>query len=416
MKQLKKGLLRQEEIEDSINDSVKKIIHDIKVNGDDALLKYNETFDGMKRKSLRVTKEEIEECYQKVDPTFIEMMKRTQQRIEEFAKKQKDCLLPLPLEDEDIATGHRLVPVDSVLCYIPGGRYPLFSTALMLITPAKIAGVPRICGTTPPGKDGLPAITIVAMDVAGADEIYLSGGAQTIGAFTYGTESIDPVNMIVGPGNAYVAEAKRQCYGKVGIDFIAGPSEVLILADDSADPVIVAADLLAQSEHDPMAKGILVTTSKDLGKKVLEEVAKQLKDLSTREVAEKSWQNYGEIYLVDSWEEGVELSNSIAPEHLEVMFHEEVDLSLLRNYGSLFIGPYSGEVFGDYTSGPNHTLPTVGASKYTGGLSVLNFIKVQTMQKITKKGLQHLIKDTEMMAEGEGLLAHKNAATFRNKK
>lgn len=415
MRILKKGASREEVLNLDIVKTVAKIISDIRLHGDYALNDYRRKFDGTNR-PVAVSPEEIKACYDEVSAEFVDLCTRALVRIKNFATRQKACLGELPMEEVEggIFTGHRLVPVDSVLCYIPGGRYPLFSTALMLIAPAAIAGVERICATTPPGRDGkLPAKTIVAMDLAGAHEIYLLGGAQAVAAFSYGTQTIRPVSMVVGPGNAYVAEAKRQCYGTVGIDFVAGPSEVLVLADDSADPVKVAADLLAQSEHDPMAKGILITDSYSLGLEVMDEAGKQLETLPTREVAEVSWENYGEVYLVEDLSEGVRLSNEIAPEHLEVVVRDESILKDLRNYGSLFLGENAAEVFGDYNSGPNHTLPTVGAAKYTGGLSVLNFLKVLTEQRLTREGVEILRKDAMAMAREEGLYAHENAAKVR---
>jgi histidinol dehydrogenase len=288
----------------------------------------------------------------------------------------------------------------------------------MLAVPARVAGVGRICACTPVVKGTeLPhAATLVALDVAGVEEIYALGGAQAVAAAAHGTETIAPVSLIVGPGNAYVTETKRQVYGKVGIDFVAGPSEVLVIADETADPVIVAADLLAQSEHDPEARGILVTTSEKLAVRVEGEVERLLDGIATAETARVSWKARGEILVADSLEEAVEYSNKTAPEHLEVHTQNPEALAGgLRNYGSLLLGPASAEVFGDYVAGTNHTLPTMGAARYTGGLWVGTFLKTCTVQKVTPEGAAHLSPVAEMMAQEEGLSAHALAARLRRK-
>jgi histidinol dehydrogenase len=257
------------------------------------------------------------------------------------------------------------------------------------------------------------------MDVAGIDEIYAVGGAQAIAAFSYGTEQIKPVNLIVGPGNSFVTEAKRQCYGKVGIDFVAGPSEVLVIADGGADPEIIDADLLAQSEHDRVAKGIVVTTDEELGKAVMEAVENQLPTLNTEEIARTSWNDYGEILIADTLEEAVEYSNNYAPEHLEVIVAEDRQdevVAALRNFGSLFIGQHTAEVFGDYASGPNHTLPTLGAARYTGGVWVGTFLKICTYQSMTKDAMLGIAPLVSNLARGEGLIGHARAAEIRIEK
>ena len=308
--------------------------------------------------------------------------------------------------------------MDSCLCYVPGGSYPLYSTALMLGIPAKVAGVSRVVACSPvvKGTDKIHPKTLVAMDVAGIDEVYAVGGAHAIAAFAYGTEKISPVKLIVGPGNAYVTEAKRQCYGKVGIDFVAGPSEVLIIADGSARPDWIAADILAQSEHDFLAKGILVTTSEKLGSAVIEEVEKQLKSLSTADIARQSWQDYGGVLVADSLSEAAEYTNECAPEHLEINVEDESILSSLRNYGSLFIGQNTAEVFGDYVSGTNHTLPTLGAAGYTGGVWVGTFLKTCTYQRFTEDAMKKLAPLVAGLARGEGLEGHSKAAEIRMEK
>ena len=286
----------------------------------------------------------------------------------------------------------------------------------MLVIPAKTAGVPRVCAAVPPMRgSALPhPATLAALKAAGADEVYAVGGAQAIAAFAYGTQTIAPVAMIVGPGNKYVTEAKRQVYGKVGIDFIAGPSEVLVIADENASPAVVAADILAQSEHDYDAAGILVTTSEKFARETAAEVLRQLAELDTAEIAAKSWDDNGRIIIADSLTEAAEIANMIAPEHLEINVKEPFALmGSLRNYGSLFIGEGSAEVFGDYVAGTNHTLPTMGAARYTDGLSVMNFLKVCTFQHITPQGAAKLAPAAETMATAEGLTAHAKAAAAR---
>lgn len=292
----------------------------------------------------------------------------------------------------------------------------MYSTALMLIIPAKTAGVERVAACSPvmKGTNEINPKTLVAMDIAGADEIYAVGGAQSIAAFSYGTEEIKPVDMIVGPGNRFVTEAKRQCYGQVGIDFVAGPSEVLVIADGSGTPEIVAADLLAQSEHDPNAKGILITTEESFGTAVMEAVERELAVLETAEIARKSWEVYGEVILVDSLEEAVCLANEYAPEHLELNVQNPEEVSKqLYNYGSLFMGENTAEVFGDYASGTNHTLPTLRAARYTGGVWVGTFLKTCTYQSMTPEAAAELAPLVYRMAKGEGLMGHARAAEVR---
>ena len=317
--------------------------------------------------------------------------------------------------------GHRVIPVDSCCCYVPGGGYPLYSTALMLGIPAKTAGVRRVTACSPviKGTDTIHPKTLVAMDIAGIDEIYAVGGAQAIAAFSYGTDQIEPVNMIVGPGNSFVTEAKRQCYGKVGIDFVAGPSEVLVIADGHADPEVVAADLLAQSEHDREAKGLVVTTDEAFGKAVIAAVERQLPTLDTEEIARSSWNDFGEIVIADSLEEAVDYANEYAPEHLEVNVEESRTDSVvnsLRNYGSLFIGGNTAEVFGDYASGTNHTLPTLGAARYTGGVWVGTFLKTCTYQRMSSTAMMGIAPLVSNLARGEGLIGHARAAEIRMEK
>lgn len=399
---------------------VEGIIDEVRNRGDQALIHLNTKFEGNDRAILKVSQEEIDEAYEQIDPKLMEALKLAHRNLKKFAKAQLETMQEL--KDIEVMpgvfAGHRVLPMDSCCCYVPGGEYPLFSSALMLITPAKVAGVKRIaaCSPTMRGTTKINAATLVAMDLAGVDEIYAVGGAHAIAAFAYGTEQIEPVDVIVGPGNQYVTEAKRQCFGQVGIDFIAGPSEVLVIADETAHPEIIAADLLSQAEHDLLARSILITLSEDLGKKVLFEVDKQLAELPTNEIAQISWENNGEIIVVDSLAEACRLSNEYAPEHLEVMV-EDLDAAFkqLNNYGSLFVGELAAEVFGDYLSGTNHALPTSRAARYTGGVWVGSFTKVCTHQRLNKQGLESASEATILMAEAEGLFGHSNSVKVRNK-
>ena len=423
IKVLKPSKTRTEEDRSQLRLTVAGIIDNVIKNGDEALKEYNKKFDGCEREALQISREEIEEAYAKVSQEDLADIKAAAANIKAFAEAQKATVGGLKdfSPAEGIRLGHRVIPVDSCCCYVPGGGYPLYSTALMLGIPAKVAGVRRVTACSPviKGTTTIHPKTLVAMDVAGIDEIYAVGGAQAIAAFSYGTEQIKPVNLIVGPGNSFVTEAKRQCYGKVGIDFVAGPSEVLVIADGQADPEVIAADLLAQSEHDREAKGIVVTTDEKLGRAIEAAVEAQLQALDTREIAEISWKDYGEILLVDTLEEAVEYSNDYAPEHLEVNVEDDkVDgvVDALRNYGSLFIGGNTAEVFGDYASGTNHTLPTLGAARYTGGVWVGTFLKICTYQTMTKEAMLGIAPLVANLAHGEGLIGHARAAEIRIEK
>ena len=418
MKVLKAARVRTEEDKKKLTQTVGDMIEDVKKRKDEALREYSQRFDGSTRKSFLVTREEIQEAYEQLTAQEIEDLKKAAEHIRAFAKAQRETIKPLEnfSPAPGIFLGHRILPVKSCCCYVPGGNYPLYSTALMLVIPAKAAGVERVTACSPvmKGTDKINPKTLAAMDIAGADEIYAVGGAQAIAAFSYGTEEIPAVDMIVGPGNQYVTEAKRQCYGQVGIDFVAGPSEVLVIADGSGTPEIVAADLLAQSEHDPNAKGMLITTDERFGQAVIQAVDKELSWLPTASIAEKSWETYGEVVLTENLEEAVEITNSYAPEHLELNVREpEILKEKLYNYGSLFIGENTAEVFGDYASGTNHTLPTLRAARYTGGVWVGTFLKTCTHQSMTLEAMRELAPLVERMAKGEGLMGHARAAEVR---
>ena len=423
MQTLKSSKTRTAADRDRLRETVRDMIETVVSRGDDALREYNSRFDGCERTSLQISREEIDAAYSQVSEEEINNMKIAASNIREFAKAQRrtvselEDFSPMP----GIMLGHRVIPVDSCCCYVPGGGYPLYSTALMLGIPAKVAGVRRVAACSPvmKGTDHIHPKTLVAMDIAGIDEIYATGGAQAVAAFSYGTDQIKPVDLIVGPGNSFVTESKRQCYCKVGIDFLAGPSEVLVIADGSADPEIIAADLLAQSEHDREAKGILVTTDRELGLDVIKCVEKELETLATAEIASVSWADYGEVLLADSLDEAVSYANGYAPEHLEVNVAKadrDRVVGALRNYGSLFIGENTAEVFGDYASGTNHTLPTLGAARYTGGVWVGTFLKTCTYQHMTDEAMMDIAPVVTALADGEGLAGHAEAADIRRRK
>ncbi len=421
MRVIKASIERTAEENKALRDNVTSIIDRVRSDGDEALIWYNNEFDGNGRRVLRVSREEIKEAYSMVTEKEVAEMKEAAANIEAFAKAQRGTILDLenvsPFEGASL--GHRVIPINAAGCYVPGGSYPLYSSALMLIIPAKIAGCKRVVAISPAvrGSEKIHEKTLVAMDIAGADEIYAVGGAHGVAALSYGTEQIKPVDIIVGPGNQYVSEAKRQCYGQVGIDFIAGPSEVLVIADDTASPKIIAADLLAQAEHDLLAKGILLTNSERIAEETLKEVYKQLETLETREIARKSWEDYGEIIVLDTIDEAIKVSNEYAPEHLEIALADNDSvIEQLDNYGSLFISEETGEVFGDYASGTNHTLPTLKAARYTGGVYVGTFLKVCTHQRMTKDGMNKIAPLVASLAKGEGLDGHMKAALIRIEK
>lgn len=421
MEYLKKGKERTVSTAKDVAAGVAEIIQDVRTNGDSALIQYNIRFDGNHRKELRVTPQEIQEAYAAVSPEDLRDIQQAAEHIETFARAQRQTMQDLPAfsPSPGLILGHRHIPVSACCCYVPGGGYPLYSSALMLAVPAKVAGVGRVTACSPAmkGSGTIHPKTLVALDVAGVDEIYAVGGAHAIAAFSYGTRQIQPVDLIVGPGNSYVTEAKRQCYGQVGIDFLAGPSEVLVIADDTAQADLIAMDLLAQSEHDLFAQGIVITTSKTLGQEVIRQVELFLESLPTADIARASWRDYGEVVVVDSLDDAIQMANDRAPEHLELQLADnQAAAEKLHCYGSLFSGEYTAEVFGDYASGTNHTLPTLRAARYTGGVWVGTFLKTCTHQSCDKNAMLALAPLVERMATGEGLAAHAKAAALRAEK
>lgn len=400
--------------------AVADIICEVRQRGDEALRDFARKFDNAELKDIRVTKEEIDRAYGQVDDKVVDSFKKAAEQITFYAKAQLDCIKPLDVQSPiaGVELGHRLIPVDGAGLYVPGGRFPLPSTALMLTIPAKIAGVKRVAACSPANKQfgSIHPATLVAMDIAGADEIYTVGGAQAIAALAYGTESIAGVDLIAGPGNRYVTEAKRQVMGTVGIDSLAGPSEVLIVADETANPEYIAIDLLAQSEHDAFAKSILVTTDESRIPEILKSMEELAAKLPTGEAAMQSFEDNGTIIIAESMDEMAQIANEAAPEHLEVHTREPEEYSKkLYQFGSLFIGEDAPVALGDYCSGTNHTLPTMQNAKFSNGVWVGTFLKTSFVQHITKEGLRNLSETCMTMAHTEGLAAHEMSVALRLK-
>ena len=393
---------------------VREIVEKVKNEGDSALYYYAEKFDKAKLTSLRVTEEEIREAVASVEPKFIEILKSAAENIRIFHEKQKSDGFEIKKEN-GIIIGQKVIPVDRAGLYVPGGTAAYPSTVLMDAIPAKIAGCGRVVMVTPPGKDGkVNPVILAAAYVAGVDEIYKVGGAQAVAALAYGTESVPKTDKIVGPGNAYVAEAKRQLYGTVSIDMIAGPSEIMVIADGKNRAKDIAADLLSQAEHDRMASAVLVTDSEEFAYAVSEELEKQIPMLERAEIARASIDTYGKIIITNSLEAAVEVANEIAPEHLEICVDEPFKyLEKVRHAGSVFLGRYCPEALGDYYAGTNHTLPTSGTAKFSSPLSVDDFVKKTQYIYYDKEALSEVARDVEYFATKEGLTAHAKSAVVR---
>ena len=396
--------------------AVADILANVKEKGDEALFSYTREFDKVEvtSKTIRVTEEEIEEAYKAVDASLLEVIRKALVNIRSYHEKQRQNSWFTSTEDGTML-GQKVTPLNRVGVYVPGGKAVYPSSVLMNIVPAKVAGVPHIVMTTPPGKDGkVNPSTLVAAKEAGADEIYKAGGAQAIGALAYGTASIPKVDKIVGPGNIFVALAKKAVYGHVSIDSIAGPSEILVLADETANAHFVAADLLSQAEHDEMASAILITTSEELAQNVEKEIAQYLKVLSRREIIEKSLENFGYILIAENMDEAVDAANEIASEHLEIVTKNAFEVMMkIRNAGAIFIGEYSSEPLGDYFAGPNHVLPTNGTAKFFSALSVDDFVKKSSIVYYSKPALQKIHRDIIQFANSEQLTAHANSIAVR---
>ncbi len=393
---------------------VRDIIENVRKNGDSALFEYCEKFDKAKLESLAVTKEEIENAVSQVEPEFLEILKKAAANIRKFHEKQVRTSFIIN-DESGIVTGQKVIPVDRAGLYVPGGTAAYPSTVLMDAIPAKIAGVPEVVMVTPPSQDGsVSPVILAAAYVAGVDKIFKIGGAQAIAALAYGTQSVPKVDKIVGPGNAFVAEAKKQVFGQVSIDMIAGPSEILIVADKTSNPAHIAADLLSQAEHDKLASAVLVTDSYDLAKKVSDQLEIQIPKLLRCEIARTSIDNNGKIIVAENLSAAIEIANEIAPEHLELCVDNPFDyLDSIRHAGSIFMGKNCPEALGDYFAGPNHTLPTSGTAKFSSPLSVDDFVKKTQYTYYTYDALAKVAKDVAYFAEKEGLTAHARSAVIR---
>lgn len=397
-------------------ETVNEILNAVKTDGDKALFAYTRKFDHyeLTPDNIRVTPEEIQEAYDRMEPELVRVIQKSAENIRAFHQKQLRNSWFDAKEDGTIL-GIRFTPIGRVGVYVPGGKAAYPSSVLMNVVPATVAGVQDIIMTTPPGADGrIDPGTLVAADIAGVNTIYKAGGAQAVAAMAYGTESIPKVDKITGPGNIFVALAKKAVYGHVSIDSIAGPSEILVLADESADPRYVAADLLSQAEHDELASAILITTSPELAKQVDAEVDGFVRQLSRREIIERSLDNYGYILLAENMEEAISAANDIASEHLEILTRDPFDtMTRIKNAGAIFLGAYSSEPLGDYFAGPNHILPTNGTAKFFSPVNVDDFVKKTSIISYSREALQAVHRDIERFAESEGLTAHANSIRVR---
>ena len=398
----------------NIEDKVRNIIETVKDYGDRALINFTKQFDNIMLEDLRVTEDEIEEAYNSVDKEFIDILKESKEHIKAYHEKQKK-LDYIYTKENGVYMGQRIIPIESVGVYVPGGKAAYPSSVLMNVIPAKIAGVKKIVMVTPPSLNGeVNKNILAAAKISGVDEVFKVGGAQAIAALAYGTETIEAVCTIVGPGNAYVAEAKRQVYGKVGIDMIAGPSEVLIIADEAANEKFIAADLMAQAEHDEMASSILITTSMNLAKKVNNEVKVKVEDLDRKEIVKKSLQSYGKIIVCNNIDECIDISNKISPEHLEILLKNPIEyLEKIKNAGSIFLGEYTPEPMGDYFAGTNHVLPTCRSARFSSPLSLDTFTKKSSYLYYSKEALLNCGEKVVKFAKEEGLTAHGNSIKVR---
>lgn len=401
---------------DTYQDTVNEILNEVKEKGDEALFRYTKKFDKAEitEDNIRVTGEEIQEAYAQVETSLVEVMKKSLANIQDFHKKQLRNSW-IETREDGVILGQRITPLESVGVYVPGGKAAYPSSVLMNIIPAQVAGVERIVMVTPPGADGkVNPATLVAADLAGATEVYKAGGAQAVAALAYGTASIKKVAKICGPGNIFVALAKKSVYGHVSIDSIAGPSEILVLADETANPRYVAADLLSQAEHDELASAILVTTSEELAVRVEEEIQGFLKTLSRADIIRKSLENYGYLLVADSMSDAIRAANEIASEHLEILTKNPFDtMTRIKNAGAIFLGEYSSEPLGDYFAGPNHVLPTNGTAKFFSPLNVDDFIKKSSLISYSREALEPIHKDIIQFANAEQLTAHANSIAVR---
>lgn len=373
--------------QEEVSQRVRSIVADIRSRGERAVREYAETFDRWTPTSFRLTEEEVATLVASLPQQVIDDIVFAQAQVRRFAEAQRESLRDIEIETlPGVRLGHRHIPVQAAGSYIPGGKYPLTASAHMTIITAKVAGVPRVVACTPPIKGEIPAATVAAMQLAGADEIYILGGVQAVASMALGTEFMEKVDLIAGPGNAYVAEAKRQLYGEVGIDLFAGPTEILVIADDDADPLVVAVDLLSQAEHGPESPAILITTSAEIGQRVIEHIERLLPDMPTRDFAGPAWREFGQVIVVDDLGEAFALADSFAAEHVQVLTRDPRQaLDRMRHYGALFLGENTCVSYGDKVIGTNHVLPTLGAARYTGGLWVGKYLKTVTYQEVTNE-------------------------------
>jgi sulfopropanediol 3-dehydrogenase len=400
----------------SVRSTVEAMLEEIAKRGDAAVRSHSQRLDRWSPVSFRLSRAEIEACYKALAPRAIEDIRYAQTQVRRFAEVQRAALRDVEVETlPGVVLGHRNIPVNSVGCYVPGGKYPLVASAHMSVVTAKVAGVRRVIAAAPPFNGAPAPAIVVAMDLAGADEIYCLGGVQAVGAMALGTESIAPVDMIVGPGNAWVAEAKRQLFGRVGIDLFAGPTETLVIADDSVDGELCAADLLGQAEHGPNSPAILLTDSEALAQATLREIERQLTILPTAPIAGAAWRDYGQVILCDSVDEMIAKADEIASEHVQVMTRDpEVFLARMTNYGALFLGPRTNVSYGDKVIGTNHTLPTKKSARYTGGLWVGKFLKTCTYQRVlTDAASVHVGEYCSRLCALEGFAGHQEQADIR---
>jgi len=398
-----------------VRDAVENIIAEIEQDGDSAVRAYSEKFDKWSPEQFRLDRAAIDACYAELSDQVIDDIRFAQAQVRGFAELQRASMRDVEEETlPGITLGHRHIPMSSVGCYVPGGKYPLVASAHMSVVTAKVAGVPRVIASAPPFEGRPNPAIVVAMDMAGADEIYSLGGVQAIAAMAIGTDSIAPVDMIVGPGNAFVAEAKRQLFGRVGIDLFAGPTETLVIADDSVDAELCAADLLGQAEHGPNSPAILLTDSEALARATITEVERQLEVLPTAETAGAAWRDYGQVIVCEGVDEMLAVANEIASEHVQVMTRDpEYFLNNLQNYGALFLGPETNVSYGDKVIGTNHTLPTRKAARYTGGLWVGKFLKTCTYQRVTPEASAMIGEYCSRLCAVEGFAGHKEQADIR---
>ena len=414
---LKKGVTKEQAASDDakVRRIVEDILADIEQRGDAAVRDYSGRFDQWQPENFRLSRTVIDACYKQLDQQVIEDIRFAQAQVRNFAEIQKAALQDVEVETlPGVILGHKNIPVNSVGCYVPGGKYPLVASAHMSVVTAKVAGVKRVIAAAPPFEGKPSAAIVVAMDLAGADEIYCFGGVQAVGAMALGTQSIAPVDMIVGPGNAFVAEAKRQLFGRVGIDLLAGPTETLVIADETVDGELCAADLLGQAEHGVNSPAVLLTNSEKLARETMAEVERQLTILPTAPIAGQAWKDYGQVIVCDTEEEMVQKADEIGSEHVQVMTRDPQHfLDHMTNYGALFLGPETNVSYGDKVIGTNHTLPTRGASRYTGGLWVGKFIKTCTYQRITEAASVQVGEYCSRLCALEGFMGHKEQADIR---